>query len=308
MYSQDFLECIKAYFREEKTKIEHRLSQFLDEQDRNAPDSSVNEAIRYSIESESKRLRGLTFLEAERLFNKNSGKTFYADDKIKFAITIAGGIECLHEGSIIMDDIQDDETVRRGKDPVYIKYGHHIAELASLAMWNIGTNKIKSAVFDYEYLFDNIRSIDNLVHWTINRMTTAQGEDLEAGDKTLEEKERTTLDKNRLFYLASVLPAYLYLEGEIRGNNLYNCAREVGSLMSEGYQLADDQEDAEKDRKGNTLVSDLGGLNRVVERLNIIRGKIIKNVRIISRGEESTLEFLVNSVFDKKIEGFSRLA
>ncbi len=86
----------------------------------------IKEAMEYSLISNGKYIRPLTFLR------------FIKDIKIKqsVALDIAMAIECVHVYSLIHDDLpaMDDDNLRRGNPTCHIKYGEDIAILAGDAL------------------------------------------------------------------------------------------------------------------------------------------------------------------------------
>ena len=97
------IEDTRSYFNGQRISENKRLIHFLEERENRYPNSKLSEPIRYAIVSEAKRLRGVTFLEMGILFGDSP-------EMRKYAITIAAGIDCIHEASVILDDIQDKET------------------------------------------------------------------------------------------------------------------------------------------------------------------------------------------------------
>ena len=87
--------------------------------------STVADAIRYSLMGEGKRLRGILFLRAYEA----AGGT--AD-----GAPMAGAIEVVHAYSLVHDDLpcMDDDDVRRGRPTVHRAFGVAPATAAGLAM------------------------------------------------------------------------------------------------------------------------------------------------------------------------------
>ncbi|MDB4880937.1 MAG: Polyprenyl synthetase [Gemmatimonadetes bacterium] len=88
----------------------------------------VDEAIRYSLLGEGKRMRGILFLSA---FEAAGGAPGSAG-----AAALAGAVEVVHAYSLVHDDLpcMDDDDMRRGRPTVHRVYGVAAATAAGLAM------------------------------------------------------------------------------------------------------------------------------------------------------------------------------
>ncbi len=91
-----------------------------------AGNSSVTEAMRYSVENGGKRIRPILTLAFCELFSGDIYK----------AVNFACAVEILHTYSLIHDDLpcMDDDDLRRGKPACHVKYGEAIALLAGDAL------------------------------------------------------------------------------------------------------------------------------------------------------------------------------
>jgi len=95
-----------------------KIDQALDNELSLYSESEFIEPLKYSLEG-GKRIRPIIMILAA----ESVGKT---DDNI-FSASCA--VEFLHMESIIHDDIIDNETMRRQKDPFHIKYGYNTSVL-----------------------------------------------------------------------------------------------------------------------------------------------------------------------------------
>ena len=88
-------------------------------------DSTVAEAIRYSLLGEGKRMRGLLLLSV-----------FDAADGSGDAAELAAAVEVVHAYSLVHDDLpcMDDDDMRRGRPTVHRVFGVAPATAAGLAM------------------------------------------------------------------------------------------------------------------------------------------------------------------------------
>jgi len=74
--------------------------------------------IEYQINTGGKRIRPALAIASANLFG----------GKIKDVLYLAAGLEILHNYSLIIDDIIDNSTLRRGKPTVWAKFGRSIAQ------------------------------------------------------------------------------------------------------------------------------------------------------------------------------------
>ena len=89
-----------------------------------APDV-LGEAARWQIEGDAKRIRARLALAA--------GHAMGAD--MLAVVRIAAAVELLHEASLVHDDLQDRDTLRRGKNTVWVEFGEELA--ITLGDWMI---------------------------------------------------------------------------------------------------------------------------------------------------------------------------
>jgi geranylgeranyl pyrophosphate synthase len=111
-------------FAADRGAIGLALSAFCDRYLEEVP-SPVSDAIRYSLLSEGKRMRGILLLSA-----------FQAAEGEGDASELAAAVEVVHAYSLVHDDLpcMDDDDVRRGQPTVHRVYGVRAATAAGLAM------------------------------------------------------------------------------------------------------------------------------------------------------------------------------
>ena len=114
LYRKNLESNLIANYSEYVEKINSALDTELDLYSK----SEFKEPLKYAL-SEGKRIRPIILL----LSSECVGKINYN------ALALACAFEFLHTESIIHDDIIDNETVRRRKDPFYIKYGYNTSVL-----------------------------------------------------------------------------------------------------------------------------------------------------------------------------------
>ena len=95
-----------------------------------SPDSLIDQAMKYSVLSDSKTIRPALVLASGELNNNLT---------INSLITLATAIELIHTYSLIHDDLpcMDDDDIRRGKESSHIKFGEANAILAGDALHDL---------------------------------------------------------------------------------------------------------------------------------------------------------------------------
>ena len=89
---------------------------------------ALHSAVRYTLLSGGKRLRGILVLATAEMFQRKTGG----------AMTAACAVEMVHASSLILDDLpcMDDATLRRGKPTLHREHGEANAVLAAVALLN----------------------------------------------------------------------------------------------------------------------------------------------------------------------------
>lgn len=95
-----------------------KINQALDKELALYSESEFIDPLKYSLE-DGKRIRPIILVLASESVGKVDDNTFLASCAVEF----------LHMESIIHDDIIDNETLRRQKDPFHIKYGYNTSIL-----------------------------------------------------------------------------------------------------------------------------------------------------------------------------------
>ena len=115
----------EALMTQDRAAINLRLDELLPGE--NEPPRSLHSAMRYSVLSGGKRLRGILCLAAHRIFG---------DTYPQGALDAACALEFLHAYTLIHDDLPalDDDQLRRGLPCCHIKFGEAAAILAGDAL------------------------------------------------------------------------------------------------------------------------------------------------------------------------------
>lgn len=104
--------------RETHGKYINRINRALDDELAMYSESEFIEPLKYSLDG-GKRIRPVILVLAAESVGKIDDNTLAASCAVEF----------LHMESIIHDDIIDNETMRRQKDPFHIKYGYNTSVL-----------------------------------------------------------------------------------------------------------------------------------------------------------------------------------
>ena len=87
---------------------------------------ALGEAARWQIQGDAKRIRARLALAAGHAMGA---------DMLAVVRVAAAAVELLHEASLVHDDLQDRDTLRRGKNTVWVEYGEALA--ITLGDWMI---------------------------------------------------------------------------------------------------------------------------------------------------------------------------
>ena len=158
---------------------------------------------------------------------------------------LAAAVECLHNASLIQDDVQDHATTRRGQPTVAAKFGADVA----LGL----TNRLVSTAFvcvSQEKMVPKMAELINKLHQAISETIDGQTIELcaDPADNSLRHRMASSGKKSGpLFGLALELP--LIMAGY---RDHLEIARRAALRFGLGYQILDDLKDLESDdEKGN---------------------------------------------------------
>jgi len=192
-------------------------------------ESEFKEPIKYALYG-GKRIRPIILLISSECAGKIDDNTLAA----------ACAIEFLHTESVIHDDIIDNETLRRQKDPFYIKYGYNTSVLTG--------DFVLGLILNIASRINNPRVTKNLA---TTAMMMSEGEIIEG---RLETSEDVTLDdyikvieyKTAIaFETATRLGAIISGGTEKEIEALANYGKNIGIA----YQIRDDLHDWQNEDK-----------------------------------------------------------
>lgn len=184
------LESYGRYIEEIDKALENELAIYSE--------SEFIEPLRYSLEG-GKRIRPIILNLAAECVGKMDENT----------LTASCAIEFLHMESIIHDDIIDNETMRRHKDPFHIKYGYNTSVLTG--------DFVLGLILAISSKLDNARITKDLA---TTAMMMSEGEMIES---RLETSEDVTFDD----YLKVI---------EYKTATAFEVAARIGAIIANGAE------------------------------------------------------------------------
>jgi len=184
------LEKYSAYIKKINNVLDSELELYTE--------SEFKEPLKYALDG-GKRIRPIILLLASECVGEIDDNTFAA----------ACAIEFLHTESVIHDDIIDNETIRRQKDPFHIKYGYNTSVLTG--------DFVLGLILNIASRINNPRVTKNLA---TTAMMMSEGEVLEG---RLETSEDVTFDD----YLKVI---------EYKTATAFETASRLGAIISGGSE------------------------------------------------------------------------
>ena len=175
-----------------------KINNVLDSELELYTESEFKEPLKYALGG-GKRIRPIILLLASECVGEIDDNTLAA----------ACAIEFLHTESVIHDDIIDNETLRRQKDPFHIKYGYNISVLTG--------DFVLGLILNIASRINNPRVTKNLA---TTAMMMSEGEVIES---RLEASEDVTFDD----YLKVI---------EYKTATAFETASRLGAIISEGTE------------------------------------------------------------------------
>lgn len=184
------LEKYSTYIKKINTILDSELELYAE--------SEFKEPLKYALDG-GKRIRPIILLLASECVGEIDDNTFAA----------ACAIEFLHTESVIHDDIIDNETLRRQKDPFHIKYGYNTSVLTG--------DFVLGLILNIASRINNPRVTKNLA---TTAMMMSEGEVIEG---RLETSEDVTFDD----YLKVI---------EYKTATAFETASRLGAIISGGSE------------------------------------------------------------------------
>ncbi|MEC8332269.1 MAG: polyprenyl synthetase family protein [Pseudomonadota bacterium] len=196
--------------------------------------SALHDAIRYHYQTSGSEARATLCLSASIALGLIPDA----------AIRLAASVETLHNASLIQDDLQDGDEIRRGKTAIWKKFSPDIAINATDLLIASAFELVASAGSD------SVHRLVTTMNRAIARTLQGQTKDLNAvRDLGVDQAIAVAKEKSGpLFSLSLELP--LVLAGH---SSFLRTAREAGAAFGIGYQIFDDINDAARDRESGNL-------------------------------------------------------
>ena len=217
-----------------------------------SPGSALHDAVRYQYRTPGSEARAALCLSASLALGLTD----------ESAVRLAASVETLHNASLIQDDLQDRDALRRGKTAIWKQFGPDIAINATDLLIATAFELVASASSG------SAHSLVSTMSRAIARTLQGQTKDLDAG-RGLNVEQAIAVAKEKsgpLFSLSLELP--LVLSGHFY---FLSMAREAGAAFGIGYQIFDDMHDCTKDRESGNLsnLALLAGSSGDSERLSM---------------------------------------
>ena len=224
-----------------KTELEERINKINEQIESYLPEekghqSTIFEAMNYSVRAGGKRLRPLFMQEICRLF---TGEVQPA------VVPFMAAIEMIHTSSLVHDDLpcMDDDMMRRGKASTWAEYGEDMGVLAGDALM-IYAFEVAAKAFNEVSEADDLkrvgRAIEILAAKTgIYGMIGGQVVDVELTGKPISEEQ---LDFIYRYKTRALLEASLMAGAALAGAAEEEIAQIecVGRLVGLAFQIQDD--------------------------------------------------------------------
>ena len=240
---------VKAYRREDSKKniqaevlysrTLERINLFISKQlrkDFTGYSDTTKEMVLSSVESGGKRIRSIISFAVSKIFGQSDRK----------ALELAYSIELSHSFTLIHDDIIDKPRERRGKSPLFIRFGEDLSLLAG----------------DMLMTFSFIRIPDNAKNLFAKLMCDViEGQILDVlwsrKSKSADDKDIVEIQAKKtssLFMISFVVPfVSVFSEKKVR-RKLISRRKRIESLLSKlgysfglAFQILDDIDDVEED-------------------------------------------------------------
>ena len=196
--------------------------------------SALYDAIRYQYRTPGSEARAALCLSASLALGLTA----------ESAARLAASVETLHNASLIQDDLQDRDELRRGKTAVWKQFGPDIAINA--------TDLLIATAFELAASASSgsAHRLVSTMSRAIARTLQGQTKDLDAGrDLNVDQAIAVAKEKSGpLFSLSLELP--LVLSGHFY---FLSMAREAGAAFGIGYQIFDDMHDCARDRESGNF-------------------------------------------------------
>lgn len=214
----------------------------------NIENQQLKDICKYATKG-GKRIRPII---AYSIFFTNNNKHLHPETR-----KMLSGIELLHNASLVIDDIMDNDTVRRNNLSVYAKYGQNTAQLCSAQLLALYINIIMSAntaIMADSFIEHNdkiilLQHLNKIVSENTNLLIEGQYLDLSHNNILLKDTYIEILRKKTSSIFSMIFCSAYILSGK-NVNNLNNVNR-MGILFGVMFQIYDDFTDYYSDKINN---------------------------------------------------------
>ncbi len=202
-----------------------------------AVDAACVAAVRYHLAEGGQRVRSRLALQA--------GSTLGLD--ASDAVRLAAAAELLHNASLVHDDVQDQEQMRRGRPAVWVAFGKDVAICVG--------DLLLSAAYGCLVGFSRPEVLPELlrcVHERTAQVIRGQCAELAARDRpvtSLAEYEQIVAGKSSALLSLPLELAFIAAGQTMWCSRIWEAARAFGV----GYQMVDDLDDVAADAENQTL-------------------------------------------------------
>ncbi len=212
--------------------------------------------------------------------------------KEKELLETAIGVECIHNASLIFDDMpfMDDALIRRDRKCTHLKFGLDISTLAGLYLLNKGISLMVSNAHRH----NKVKEVNDELSKTLNFKGLIGGQETDLIKfKKFNKKSifEMYFKKNSLMNFSIIIPSILNNDKYIEG------LRKIGRKISIAYQIQDDFKDFIKD--SNKIKKSKKQNERLVDFIGITEAEKIKK-RFLNEALEE-IEKLPNSKSMRKL-------
>jgi len=237
---------------------------------------TLKEAIKYSVLGGGKRLRPLLVIETAKALGGN----------IKEALPFACAVECVHNFSLIHDDLPalDNDDKRRGKPTCHKRYNEAMAILAGDCLLNLGFELIASS--RHKKAQDVLKVLSGALGE--EGMIGGQVLDIEYSGKKIKPNLKRKIDTMKTASLMSASCTIGALLACAAKKDI-ECLRAFGKNLGSAFQIADDIEDS----RGQKRI-----LQKMRQSVKHFIEKSKKNIKAL-RKNKAALLYIADSVIKK---------
>lgn len=224
---------------------------------------SLDRITKFAVAGKS--VRGSLVVYSYQLFTKQIPKTVY---------DVACGIELIHSGLLIHDDIMDADTIRRNMPTVHSQYEQYAAAHKGQEVARFGVNQaINLANLCYFLGYSLLSSIDATLISVISReltyVTLAQMQDVESGHMphVFSKEDIIALYTHKTARYTFSLPLMLGARLAHAADSVVNQLELLGECMGILYQIRDDELNSSGDPSitGKSVFSDAANKKQTLQ-------------------------------------------